>query len=210
MKERPILFSGDMVRAILEGRKTLTRRLLKPQPIVRDIERFEIEYREFIMWSLKALIGHCPYGQPGDQLWVRETWMNIEGIKTYYKADLKAESITFAENLRKAFDFKWKPSIHMPRWASRILLEIDEIKVERVQDINEDDAKAEGSDFRSYPYKDGNDTRYIESNLPAEYGVIFRNSFAGLWDSIYAKQGAGWDDNPWIWVIKFHRLEAKV
>jgi hypothetical protein len=211
MKERPILFSGDMVRAILEGRKTQTRRLIKPQPDY---------FYNMVMGDPRPIKGlsygavksgndiqiKCPFGQPGDRLWVRETWCEFPKFEYHYRADWCTERDE--EFWQAVSDMKWRPSIHMPREASRILLEIDEIRVERLADITEEDAKAEGLDFRSYLYKDGDDTRYTESNLPVVFGVTFRNSFAGLWDSIYAKQGAGWDANPWVWVVKLHRIDV--
>lgn len=140
MKERPILFSGEMVRAILEGRKTQTRRVIKPQP---DSARNSV----FVKSGFETKHGYeikCPYGQPGDRLWVRETWGlwdtdpkdGPERAKIFYRAT--------DENRRDLRYQRWRPSIHMPRWASRINLEITNIRIERVQDITEEDAKAEG------------------------------------------------------------------
>lgn len=124
MKERPILFSGEMVRAILDGRKTQTRRIVKPQ--------FEEKPSDNLMW-------HCPYGKPGDRLWVRETFKEHQGRSdfAYYRADSSAYDFTkkekhqFEDNEGISF---WRPSIHMPRWASRITLEITNVRVERMQD----------------------------------------------------------------------------
>lgn len=157
MKERPILFSGAMVRAIMAGRKTQTRRVLKTPN------------------------GATPSVAPGDQLWVRETWVNNFGTLTY-RADCHPDSF---ENNAKG----WRPSIYMPRALSRIILTITDVCVEQVQDISEDDAKAEGV------------------TLPARtvtlYDGIYRDEYARLWNSIYAKRGYAWHTNPWVWVISF-------
>ena len=199
-QERPILFSAEMVRAILDGRKTATRRVVKPQP-ADDIAPAKFPSGE-IAWksSLRHAHGNttahfCPYGKPGDLLWVRETWAaircwedgHIETPKSIPK-DLGAWNVAFAadEHPEHVEDrgWSWKPSIHMPRWASRITLEVTGIRVERVRDISEEDAHAEGFDG-------------------SEYTAVtwFRN----LWDSINAKRGYGWDANPWCWVVTFRR-----
>lgn len=152
-KARPIIFSGEMVRALLDGRKTMTRRVVKKQ--------------------------HCPYGQPGDLLWVRETWRQAQwkdGI--LYRAD-KARSLGMDEYSDR---HKWKPSIFMPRKASRLTLEITDIRMERVQDITTDDAIAEG-------------IKELQGGAKVE--------FHNLWDSINAKRGYGWKANPRVWVVVF-------
>ena len=171
MKERPILFSGPMVRAILDGRKTMTRRVIKAP-----------------RWSTpdKALVDfECPYGWIGDRLWVRETWAKLtpawseNPVEVRYRADFVPAE--FAEMVR------WKSSRFMPRWASRITLEITGVRVERVQDITPDDCRAEGM-----PH-DNNDA-----------GV--RYCFGQLWNTINSARGFGWDVNPWVWVVSFKRL----
>jgi hypothetical protein len=197
MKERPILFNGDMVKAILDGRKTQTRRPIKdlPECTIIDAKRAEIDRDPHMAeWLLKTL--KCPFGQPGDRLWVRETWAHHEGAVggIIFKARCP-------ENLAKAK--KWHPSIHMPRWASRITLEIAEIRVERVQDITEEDAMAEGFEAGCDSYGDGKFEDVLEHEWTA------RDEFCNTWDSIYAKQGAGWDLNLPVWVIKFHRVEVQ-
>mgnify|MGYP001451522500 CR=1 FL=1 len=192
MKETPILFSSEMVRAILDGRKTQTRRIINPQPktIIKDPrnrlpEAFWVDGEKWIK---------CRYGQPGDRLWVRERFFcndyrypkgPINELKDalYYYAD----GIPCFEGEESLI--RWKPSIYMPRWASRITLEIDEIRVERVQDITEDDAMAEG----------------CEKLLMETRSAL--NNFMNLWNFINSKRGYGWDTNPWVWVVKFHRLE---
>lgn len=172
MKERPILFSGEMVRAILDGRKTQTRRVIKPQGEPYTIEDVDV---------LK-----CPYGIPGDRLWVRETFADLRGMgfghKWAYRADTPEGSES--DRIRIGYGVRWKPSIHMPRWASRITLEITDIRVERVQDITYIDAKAEGVEYEK-GYTDP------------------REAFATLWNSINAKRDYGWAMNPWVWIIEF-------
>ena len=190
MKERPILFSGPMVRAILDGRKTQTRRPVKPQPIP-----FGLDNRPWMpVGGVHQDRWLCPIGQPGDRLWVRETWRQFDaGIecacydecfcrrhrgKPIYRADCDSED-------------KWRPSIHMPRWASRITLEITRVWVERVQDITEEDAKAEGccGGHSSIP-------GYAFSATPREH-------FRHIWQSIYGT----WDANPWVWAVEFRRTK---
>ena len=183
MKERPILFSAPMVRAILDGRKTVTRRIVK----ARDLEWMDVHQglRE------PDNAERCPYGQPGgDRLYVRETFGHFErnenfapGCEVFYRAD--GESLAVEP---------WRPSIHMPRWASRITLEVTGVRVERLQDIDLADALAEGiSDTGALIL----DSAGNEQGGPiAEYAV--------LWEQI---NGTGsWDANPWVWVIEFRRL----
>ena len=199
MKERPILFSGPMVRAILDGRKTQTRRpvkslrhpyghLLGPEGVAR----------EFIA---KTESIRCPLGQPCDRLWVRETWRpdyesdtNVAKVAyhaggcTEYFEDERDEEFWVAVILGNQNNNwrPWRPSIHMPRWASRITLEITRVGVERVQDITEEDAWCEGRPG----FRDG--------CLGDSYGW-----FRSLWQSIYGT----WDDNPWVWVVEFKRVK---
>lgn len=213
MKERPILFSGAMVRAILEGRKTQTRRVVKPtqstpkvaplrmEPWIIDGEwqeddnglpcwaGFHPDYPGEAKWFT------CPYGQPGDRLWVRETWSK-ETIDS-------TERIVYRADIANGHNFiGWRPSIHMPRAYSRITLEITDVRAERVQEISEADAKAEGAlqEFRTVVMRPDGGPDY---HLPLSY----RAGFANLWDSINAKRGYGWDSNPWVWVIGFRRVQ---
>jgi hypothetical protein len=179
---RPILFSTPMVQAILDGRKTQTRRVIKRQPpiSVTDIINIAINWiaaypnrkaiRPFI-YSTK-----CPYGQVGDVLWVRETWQKIEGDRFIYKAD------------PIIWGGKWKPSIFMPKEACRILLKVVSIKVERLQDISTNDALAEGVDMDKSPC--------IEPI----------NAYGMLWNQINGKDS--WSKNPWLWVIEFKKISS--
>ncbi|MCP9290027.1 hypothetical protein [Gracilimonas sediminicola] len=178
-KERPILFSTEMVRAILDGRKTETRRVIKPP--------FTVHANGYLTRSDKWGQFNpypCPYGKEGDLLYVRETWQKIRGFNKaqfIYKAD---DSPIF-----KGEGFKWKPSIHMPKEASRIWLKVKEVTVERVQDITEADCYREGIELDNHPRN-------------------VRSLFKELWNSINESRGYGWDKNPWVWVVKFEVIST--
>ena len=187
MKERPMLFSAPMVRAILDGRKTVTRRIVK----ARDLEWMDVHQglRE------PDNAERCPYGQPGDRLWVRETFARIDGqTRPWIETDYQA-TYTNGDRLGDTLGIKkrWTPSIHMPRHASRITLEVTGVRVERLQDISEADAQAEGW------------TRRPEvSTDPQVHKEAARDWFMDLWESI---NGPGsWDANPWVWVLDFKGL----
>lgn len=205
MKERPILFSSSMVLAILEGRKTQTRRVVKPQPWRNSVGQWLWERRkgEQIpfnpdlnekLYPQTKLQHVCPYGFPGDRLWVRETW----GLYDTEPCDGPARAIVFyrasCDSRHDLLDQLWRPSIYMPRWASRITLEVKEVRVERLQDISEEDSLAEG----------------CPDELGSEYCVDGMSSrkawYADLWDSINNQRGHGWESNPFVWVIAFHAI----
>lgn len=216
MKERPILMSAPMVRAILAGTKTQTRRSVKPQP----------DWTEpATVWSHGdghsgpgwyasnedypeegALHYRCPYGQTGDRLWVRETWMDLQGTgvervtgdrsRYAYAADTPPGS--YGDEARKDFGLKWSPSMFMPRRASRITLEITGVSVERLQDISEADAAAEGAP-PSHPSIDRISREFGYADFP-------RSWYAQLWEQINGPDS--WDANPWVWVINFKRVAA--
>lgn len=226
-KERPILFSGPMVRAIIEGRKTVTRRAIKHQPDVPVTDA--IPKREYphgpatVDWYWRPKHGHlngvpsngwdfkCPYGQLGDRLWVRETFSRSnpsgdEGVY-FYRADEWFPAAMGSG--RFCGDERWKPSIHMPRVASRILLEITDVRVERLHDISEPQAMAEGIVGVAFRPDDGFPicTGYMvgpdDGKSPLETHAS--KAFAGLWRSINGAES--WDTNPWVWVVKFKRIE---
>ncbi len=215
MKERPILFRGDMVRAILEGRKTQTRKMIKGRPF-SELNPFNFSHEigdiglyvslpcrlvdsrgrnksaagELVPVTLK-----CPYGQPGDRLWVRETFGIVHPTRAtpdgkpydpwaVYKSDEKHDF--------EIFDFSgWKPSIHMPRWASRITLEITNVRVERIQEISEWDAQKEGIE--------GGSASSLDPDCVRSARAVFENN----WNKTYP---GSWDRNDWVWVIEFKRV----
>ncbi len=201
MISRPILFSGPMVRAILEGRKTQTRRVLK----IKNGWKETIEDGK-LLWEDKYGDWHeapSPYGQPGDKLWVRETFKrghdSISG-SVMYQAD---------GHIKPGLgDFEcesWRPSIHMPREASRITLEIANVRIERIQEISTIDAKAEGIEIlpsgRGYY-----DPRYDHGAVHLGYFESATEAFQTLWESINFERGFGWEKNPWVWVLEFKRV----
>ena len=184
MATKPILFNTQMVRAILDGRKTCTRRIVKPQPTAH-----------YGVQCIKP-----PY-QPGDILYVRETWsLRFDGEKYFYKADKNTSREE--KRLLDYNDVKWRPSIHMPKEAARIWLKVTNVRVERLQDITEDGAEAEGAiDNRGFIHSPEN-----------EYDRIYtaREYFIKIWDRTIKKSDLdiyGWDVNPWVWVIEFERCE---
>jgi hypothetical protein len=179
MKERPILFSGPMVRAILDGKKTQTRRVVKPQPVWVAEPNAPFKTTDA---DPNGMI-NCQYGYSGDRLWVRETFMPMPHLnaKAFYRAS------------DQLVGGKWKPSIHMPRKLSRIMLEITGIRVERLQDISESDAIAEGVNVHPDHY--GRPRNSIYSPVQA---------YRDLWESINGP--LSWDANPWVWVIEFRRI----
>ncbi|NMX92049.1 MULTISPECIES: hypothetical protein [unclassified Pseudomonas] len=211
-KERPILFSAPMVRAILEGRKTVTRRAIKVQPHVDASGNFCVGSSNYGQdgygkpMTKHFVNGCCPYGKPGDRLWVRETFIDLRGtgvehrpdpdgpLQRYaYAADCRPGS--HSDEARKDFGLKFKPSIHMPRAACRILLEITDVRVERLQDITYEQAAAEGvhrGPLREWCASD-------EGGACHNYPVP---AFRDLWQSV----GGNWDANPWVWVVEFKRV----
>jgi len=219
IKERPILFSAPMVRAILDGRKTVTRRPVKGSAL-KWLEEF---VPEFVAHTANGI---CPFGQIGDRLWVRETWARVgngdPGYLTFaatYPSCLPVD----LENIPAASEIRWKPSIHMFRRDSRILLEITDVRVERLKDISDEQAKAEGCFFTDYGqqcFHGGTEPKDV-GDCPAKVGHQQRNgwawdkttsheqclftprfAFANLWNST----GGDWDANPWVWVVEFKQV----
>lgn len=189
VQEKPILFSGAMVRAILEGRKTQTRRVCALQD--------DKDYKHGgAMWTELQKLDRCPYGKPGTHLWVRETFTVgwLDGGKVLYRADGGS-----AKKAGYPAEPVYKPSIHMPRWASRLTLEIINVKVERVQDVSTGDCYAEGIDRPKGPIFGSEVTERDNA----------RGSFRTLWDSINSDRDYGWENNPFVWAIEFKRLEGK-
>lgn len=242
MKERGMIFNGEMVRAILDGRKTQTRRIMKVQP-----ENAELGLRRITdssvakevgmyFWCLADACGvkhrsnlfSCPFGVVGDRIWVRETFAtlgNEDGCAIDWNENLVKDGGPDAARIYRAsctqgdyglwqipddadwkphtegmqYDGAWTPSIHMPRWASRITLEITGVRVERLQDISEEDAEAEGIDMEALA--DAQDCY----DCIADHNFTGRPTAAGhfsyLWQSIYGAES--WQANPWVWVVEF-------
>ena len=237
MTERPIIFSAPMVRAILEGKKTQTRRKMKVQPgpdALVTVEHYHpiVIDRHGDMQPGKEIFGahwddgeyglKSPYGAPGDLLWVRETWAKGEtaGVAQYRATDPQCDDTTSG--------LRWRPSIHMPRWASRITLRIIDVRVERLHDITEDDARAEGCEARPFPgpwwqgYRDLGDGDLIHQQAIGETAPDWmiepkrmpptpwldrsaRDGFRSIWMGLHGLDA--WDANPWVWVISFERMK---
>ena len=202
MKERPILFSGEMVRAILSARKTQTRRVIKPQPAngqkfagIADAREYlgpkhKNQFGAYFGWSFRR----CPYGQPGDKLWVRETFLVDDNRRIPKTATHKNFEVDYKATSEDSPHWRWRPSIHMPRWASRITLEITGVRVERLHDISEVDARAEGAP----------DITGVVMGGKLRGIATYRDWFKNLWQSINGADS--WASNPWVWVIEFKRL----
>lgn len=227
MTERPILFNAEMVRAILDGRKTVTRRSVR-LPRARD--SFVVLDHGGGWWPYQSDDGEselctdgmehpytCPYGKPGDRLWVRETWCDVnlsgapgiafradgdvrdlmdepsfinDGVFNYDDERVKPYSFAvWSEDLMGGVEGRWRPSIHMPRWASRILLEVTDVRVERLHEITIGQICKEGLARSMYEF------------IPVTTAF---DVFAELWNST----GGDWDANPWVWVIEFKRIES--
>lgn len=224
MKERPILFSAPMVRAILDGRKTQTRRVVKPQTVTAAL------LSDGIKDAATGKPIRCHYGQPGDRLWVREAFRFLDSFDgdspatvgdlcmiagypkpwapTQYEADGYRDNwMNVGASPGSVTPGKLRPGIHMPRWASRILLEVTGVRVERLQDISEANCIAEGVEsvrnegkyWRDYSNPDGRDCVSMTAVTPVE-------SYRTLWESI---NGPGsWAANPWVWVVEYKRVPA--
>ena len=232
MAERPILFSSPMVRTILDGRKSQTRRVVKPQPsdefspssrlvvgyYPTKVDRHGEEYPGNIVYGVADdSEGYvCPYGVPGDRLWVRETWaeggrsMQLPCGEFVWSSHRKARYAATDDSIRDvdpSCSWRIRPSIHMPRWASRLTLEIVSVRVERLNQISEGDAKAEGIERLKSGRGWYDPTTSKGAVHLGHYLSTAREAFEILWDSINAKKHP-WDSNPWVWVVEFKRLEA--
>jgi len=253
MKHRPILFNGEMVLAILDGRKSQTRRIIKPQPegsnpivVFARTEQTATHWRSLVNGNCEetARIYQCPYGQPGDRLWVRESWRigawdEDDGtIAIDYCDGPRREWLPIPDDdgekfnrywisccdelARKRIDpgtdgryhwepgqspLRWRPSIHMPRWASRITLEIVSVRVERLQDISETDAMAEGIDMES---DHASLCINIEDRIcgPGDSDLFKGSAILTVWRKLWRDINGweSWDANPWVWVIEFQKV----
>ena len=232
MKERGMIFNAEMVRAILDGRKTQTRRIMKVQPsegFTPMNMSLEPDYKArwytpgivdkdgYLQPASKEVFGvsnenegySCPFGAVGDRIWVRETSglqvrrdaLGGTGEFRVYRAS-NPDAIRFTTASGKDYPIKWTPSIHMPRWASRITLEITDVRVERLNDISEGGATAEGVPPAGSLLPDYPGTFLTPKGDFATAKVAFQR----LWESIYGEEN--WQDNPWVWVIEFKRVEG--
>ena len=190
MTERGMIFNGEMVRAILGGRKTQTRRPVK-FPVIDKNMGCELAGNELAGELAAGNYWNSPFGKPGDRIWVRETFGDC-GVRLAYRAD--------TDDGAKCKVERWTPSIHMPRWASRILLEITDVRVERLKSISEEDACAEGVEFDCM-HCDG-PFGGCDCTQPDSAG----EAFATIWKSIYGADS--WQANPWVWAITFRRIEG--
>ena len=248
MKERGMIFNGEMVRAILDGRKTQTRRVIANVghdnclPLQKRTKTKDGIYTHVMDAHIYGL---CPFGKIGDRIFVRETWsdVNLDGAPAVaYRADdevcdlMENESLldedgafnyqdtrvskyqfaAWHSDLISGIEGNWRPSIHMPRWASRILLEITDVRVERLNAISEEDAQREGVHTevwdqtvvaRNYATRD-EFFQFWSEDMPhyVEMNQLYRSSFRSLWESIYGAEN--WLANPWVWVIEFKRVEG--
>jgi hypothetical protein len=236
-KEIPILFSTQMVQAILKGRKTMTRRIVKPQPSTISVcsktgEKAPFKYKEVSVMAedLKTTkqistecegpygdIIKCPYGKPGDLLWVRETLYQEGELGLYYVADnepILEETLPEDYTVYRNYAHCKVPNIHMQKSVARIWLEVTDIRVERLQEISEDDAKAEGVEIiKICNLSDPNDKiryrdyRFYDAYAPkARLWVTAKRSFETLWQSINGNES--WNENPWVWVVYFKILST--
>lgn len=226
MKARGMIFNSEMVRAILDGRKTQTRRIMKVQPepsksrpgdfwfSSKKLESM-VHISDFAPGNSPIADYHlfiqehcCPFGAVGDRIWVRETWAR-------YNIDQNSHDLAYRATTPADWpeEGRWRPSIHMPRWASRILLEITNVRIERLNAISPENAESEGLErtnftgfgdepgLPSYPEPDV----YFDP-LKKQWKEYPPEAFAGLWESIYGE--GSWKANPWVWVIEFKRVEG--
>lgn len=219
MRERPIIFSGEMVRAILDGRKTQTRRVINPQPTheLQDDSTPDCGHYEW-EWCGKLLHPSlCPYGKAGggiynksgDRLYVKERWAldkkydKFPGSKVPKKG--RGRIFYFADGEKPEWAGRSRAARFMPRWASRILVEITNVRWQQLQEISEKDARAEG--VKSFEDLQLTWRDYqLKSYAPLHTA---RDSFKSLWDSINAKRGQGWDKNLWVWPITFEQIKER-
>lgn len=241
-KEKSILFNTEMVRAILDGRKATTRRIIKRQgkytPDFCGRDKFyklvdKLNYDKHLYAGfycdndifehegkkqIDALYWKAPY-QPGDVLWIRETWFHGDILDS--NEDIVDSNITLyrADRLREDIDYelmKWRPSIFMPKKLARIFLKVTGVKVQRLQDMTDEEAWKEGNMVKPLFCQDRNcnDCKHATKNYKG-WGDCYegdcqgaRHYFKSLWDSLYEKKGYGWDINPWVWVIEFERIDS--
>ncbi len=219
VKERPILMNAAMVRATLDGNKTQTRRICKRQPYPNGYHwdgndilchndylppsamLMDFGGRRFgSISNLEGWESECPHGQPGDHLWVRESFSDVYGAEG--DDERRKQEVMYRANGETdpyVIGGRWTPSIHMPRWASRITLEIVSVRIDRLNDISEADARAEGCSARGWMPSYSN-----PDNAGCDESVSAADAFSELWESINGPES--WAANPWVWVIEFKRV----
>ncbi len=226
MTKHPIIFSGTSIPALLDGRKTQTRRIVKlpnptrhvvvdpggtifgPGPYIKAYRNTDMSPPEDGNIAAMHPRVHCPYGYPGDRLWVKEAYAAHELYEALKPSEIPAEGRVWSRLWFAARDSgcedgpdhsdagRWRNCLFMPLWASRITLEVTDVRVERVQGISEEDAIAEGVDAVSM------------AAMPRQGTWTRRQDFAQIWNKLNGKKpGCSWDDNPWVWVIEFRRIE---
>lgn len=222
MSEKPILFSTPMVQAIIKSIKSMTRRTrgldkVNANPDKWILRQITIDDPGGLMAWFEHIETHelikakCPYGQPGNTLWVRETWAHVYGYPYFQdNGTMRKEYIYKAspEGWEDGYNGRWKPSIHMPRKAARLFLTVKNIRVERLQDISEEDAIKEG--IKEFKLTASNGVTLLYG-LNAEQSVMnytAKSAFEDLWDSINKVRGYGWDTNCWTWVVEFERKQG--
>lgn len=211
VRERPILFSGPMVKAILRGRKTQTRRIVSRISGFGSVRQFNVSTTSGYDWQFRCrrglwqdvrmpqLLGWCPYGRVGDRIWVRETWARSRNNWLYRADELDGynpSECVVEWDWDSACVDKWRPSIHMPRRAARLFLEVTGVRVERVQDITEEDARDEGVELCHV-------FQMAKSGHPL---APHKTAFAWLWNEINGRDS--WQANPWVWVVEFNRVKG--
>ena len=225
-RERPILFADAMVRRLLAGEKTQTRRAIHPS--LGERTHSPVLGLDALWRWMTGRVSHvgderrCPYGMPGDRLWVRETWCEVvpsAGVERRHPDDAH-RGVRYRATWDRAHSLRWRPSLHMERWASRLTLEVTDVRVQRLQDISEEDAKAEGARYfgdlpSTHPY--GLDARWsMEEPTSTEQCLgTARHAFGSYVNQLHGGPRWNcnglpqlWDLNPWVWAVSFRRVEA--
>lgn len=221
--EHPISMSGPMVRAILAGAKTQTRRTVKPQPTPSSLGGWRwISDEACFGWAHEAPMDyfapHCPYGAPGDLMWVQEEWgvAELSFDNPYTKAHYRADGTYLVipgwhkatEFIADDLSFQWCESNTMPRWACRLVLEIMSVRVERLQEISDVDAIDEGMFTLPKPELTAAIVLARQNGERPPLGETPSQRYRRFWNTLYESKGQGWDANPWVWVVEFKRVEG--